>query len=63
MENQKLYAVMVEGKQTPSKFHDNYADAETEAKRLANNERKTTYILLAVTKLELNDIKITPLNA
>lgn len=61
METNDLYAVMVEGKQTPSVFYDNYEDAEAQAKRLASQEKRTTYVLLAMTKLELNDIKITPL--
>ena len=53
---------MVEGKQTPTKLYSDYELAEQEAKRLATHERRTTYVLQAVTKLELNDIKITPLN-
>lgn len=59
MKQEKMYAVMVEGKSTPSKFHDDYEIAEFEAKRLAQNERKTTYVLLAITKVELNDVKVT----
>lgn len=57
----KTYSVMVEGKQSPSKLYDNYQDAENEAKRLASQEKRTTYVLLAVAKLELNDVKITSL--
>jgi len=60
MEN-KIYAVMVEGKQTPSKSYDNYAEAETEAKRLATQERRTTYVMIAIARLDLNDVKITSL--
>lgn len=57
----KIYAVMVEGKQTPSKTYSDYESAELEAKRLAQQERRTTYVLLAITKLELNEVKITSL--
>ena len=58
---EKTYSVMVEGKQSPSKLYDNYQDAENEAKRLASQEKRTTYVLLAIAKLELNDVKITSL--
>ena len=58
---EKIYAVMVEGKQTPSKTYLTYEDAENEAKRLAQQERRITYVLLAISKLELNDVKITSL--
>jgi hypothetical protein len=57
----KRYAIMVEGKQTPSKLYDDYESAEVEAKRLASQEKKTTYVLLAVAKYELNDVKKTEL--
>ena len=59
--NEKIYAVMVEGKQTPSKTYDSYDTAEAEATRLAQIERRIVYILLAVAKVELNDVKITSL--
>lgn len=62
MENGNKYAVMVEGKNAPSKLISNYEDAETEAKRLAIKERQTTYVLLAVAKVELNDVKVTQLS-
>lgn len=61
MENETLYAVMVTGKQTPTRLHTNYLDAENEAKRLALQTRETTYVLMAIAKLELNDVKITSL--
>lgn len=60
MEN-KQYAVMVEGKQTPSKLHDTYESAENEAKRITYQEKRTTYVLQTVAKLELNNIQITKL--
>lgn len=56
-----IFAVMVEGKQTPSKVHREFADAETEAIRLAKIERQPVYILKAVAKVEMTDVKITHL--
>lgn len=56
-----IFAVMVEGKQTPSKIHEEFADAETEAIRLAKLERQPVYILKAVAKVEMTDVKITHL--
>jgi hypothetical protein len=59
--NEKIYAVMVEGRNCPSKVFSSYEDALTEAKRLALKERLTTYVMVAVTKLELNELKIVSL--
>jgi hypothetical protein len=56
-----IFAVMVEGKQTPSKIHEEFADAETEAIRLAKIERQPVYILKAVAKVEMTDVKVTHL--
>lgn len=42
---EKNYAVMVEGRQTPSKFYGDYQSAEKEAKRLTLIEKKTSYVL------------------
>lgn len=58
---EKQYAVMVEGRQTPTKLYSDYNDAEKEASRLTQFEKRTTYVLLAITKIELNDVKITSL--
>ncbi len=55
------YAVMVEGKSTPTKLYDDYQFAEQEAKRLAIVERKTSYVLQVVSRVELNDVKVTRL--
>ena len=52
---------MVEGKQSPSKIYDDYQLAEDEAMRLASQERRTTYVMLLITKVELNEVKITSL--
>jgi hypothetical protein len=54
-----IFAVMVEGKQTPSKIHRSFEEAEMEATRLAKLERKTVYILKAVAKVEMVDVKVT----
>lgn len=56
-----IFAVMVEGKQTPSKVHREFTDAETEAIRLAKIERQPVYILKAVAKVEMTAVKITHL--
>jgi hypothetical protein len=61
MEEKQNFAVMVEGRQTPTRLYDNFSDAEREAIRLAQKERQTTYVLKAVAKYELNDIKKTEL--
>lgn len=58
---QELFAVMVEGKQAPAKLYIDYKMAEAEAKRLAIKERQTAYVMKAVSKLELNEVKITKL--
>lgn len=52
---------MVEGKSSPSKFHDDYDSAVAEATRLAQMERRTVYVLKPVAVVELNDVKITTL--
>lgn len=52
------FAVMVEGKQLPSKLHDTFDEAIYEASRLARLEIKNVYILKVVAKAELSDVKI-----
>ena len=60
MENSEYFAVMVEGKQTPSKLYENdYDSAEKEATRLCTQTKNTTYVLKVVSKIELNEVKIT----
>jgi hypothetical protein len=56
---EQIFAVMVEGKQTTSKIHRSFEEAEMEATRLAKLERKTVYILKAVAKVEMVDVKVT----
>ncbi len=59
MDSSNVFAVMVEGKQTPSKLYNSSLEAETEAIRLARQERKDVYILKIVGKAEMTDVKIT----
>lgn len=59
----RRYSVMVEGKTSPTKFHDSYEVAEQEAIRLVNKENKPTYVLMAVSLVELNSVKVTSLTA
>lgn len=55
------YVLMVEGRTSPTKLHDNYELAEHEAKRLCLREQLPVYICKAVTKVELNQVTITKL--
>ena len=55
------YVIMVEGRTSPTKIHDNYESAEFEAKRLCLKEQLPVYICKAVTKVELNQVTITKL--
>lgn len=53
------YAVMVEGKQGPSKLHNSLEEATMEATRLAKITRQDVYVLKVVAKAEISDVKIT----
>ena len=53
------FAVMVEGKSTPSKLHDTFDQAKDEATRLARLERRDVYVLKVVAKAEISDVKVT----
>ncbi len=53
------FAVMVEGKQTPSKLYEDFDSASHEATRLARQERRDVYVLKVVAKAEISDVKIT----
>ncbi len=55
------YAVMVVGKTCPANLHDSYEIAEKEAIRLVNKENKPAYVLMAVSLVELNSVKVTSL--
>ena len=50
------FAVMVEGKSTPSKLHDTLESAQNEAVRLARLERTDVYILEVIGKAEISDV-------
>jgi len=54
--------VYAAGGHNPTYKHDTEAQAKTEAARLARALRVPTYILKAITKIELFDIKETPLS-
>ncbi len=56
-----IFAVMVEGKQTPSKIQESFEDAQSEAIRLTKQERQKVYILKAVAIVEMVDVKVTHL--
>ena len=53
------YAVMLDGKQTPSRIYTSYEQAEYEAKRLAIKEKLTAYVLKVVSKVELVEVRVT----
>ncbi len=55
------YAIMVVGKTSATGFHDSYEIAEKEAIRLVNKENKPAYVLMAVSLVELNSVKVTSL--
>jgi hypothetical protein len=44
---------MVENRQTPTKLYDDYEAAKAEAMRLSIKERQTSYVLIAIAKVEL----------
>jgi hypothetical protein len=56
---EEKFALMVEGKQSPSKTHNSFDEAETEAIRLARQEKRDVYIFKLIAKAELADVKIT----
>lgn len=57
-EKKYFYAVMLEGKQTPSKLYENRLDADNEAIRLASRERVTAYVLMAISKTIIKDVEL-----
>lgn len=62
MENEKIYVVMVEGRNTPTKIWNDYNLALNEAKRLCAKERLTAYVCIAIVKAEMNDVSVTHLD-
>lgn len=55
-QTQEFYIVYVEGKPGPTKFHNTKEQAELEAIRLAKKERTTTFVFIAISRFELNDV-------
>lgn len=53
------FAIMVEGKQSPSRIHNSFMEAKSEAIRLARQEKRDVYILKLIAKAELADVTIT----
>lgn len=62
MKTKNLFAVMVEDEKTPTKLHETYFDAEKEAIRLTKLMRKKSYVLKAVSLVELQEVSITRLD-
>ena len=48
-----LYAIMVDGKQTPSMLYDSIEEARELAKKMALKELRTTYILQCIERVEI----------
>lgn len=46
----RYYAIMVEGRNAPTKLHDNLEDAEKEAIRLAEKENCKVFVLKAISE-------------
>lgn len=53
------YYIMIDGKSDMNKLYDSYEIAEQEAIKLINNDNKKVYILMAMSLVELNPIKVT----
>ena len=51
--------VYVEGMSTPSKRWETLEEAEAEASRLCDKERKKTFVLQSIQKYELKNIEKT----
>jgi hypothetical protein len=60
MEN--FYMVWVENMGTPFKRYESLTDAEAEAERLCEKEKKKTFVLKAFVKYELKNIVKTNLS-
>ena len=59
--NKKFFMIYVEGKDSPTFKHESYDSAIYEAERLARKTKKQVYILQAIQKVEICDLKITQL--
>jgi hypothetical protein len=52
-EPKTLYAIMVDGKQTPAMLYDSIEEAKELAKKMALKELRTTYILQCIERVEI----------
>jgi hypothetical protein len=52
-EPKTLYAIMVDGKQTPAMLYDSIEEARELAKKMALKELRTTYILQCIERVEI----------
>ena len=59
--NKKFFMIYVEGKDSPTIKHESYDSAIYEAERLARKTKKQVYVLEAIQKVEICDLKITQL--
>lgn len=55
----KFYMVFVESMSTPSKKWETLEEAEAEAARLCDKERKKTFVLTSIQKYELKSVEKT----
>jgi hypothetical protein len=62
MKKKEIFAIMVIGKQTPSKTYEDYFEAQVEAMRLVREERKPAYVMKAIAFIELSEVVITRLD-
>lgn len=53
--------VFMEGGNTPSFKHQTYESAEIEAKRLAKQFNRKTFVLVSVSSFEINEFKVEDL--
>ena len=58
-DKEEYFMVYVVGKNSPTQLHNEIETAESEAIRLTQKERTTTFVLKAVSKFELNEVKKT----
>ena len=56
--NQPFFMVFMEGGQNPTYQHFSLAEAEAEAKRLAKNFNRKTWVLASIKSYELNEFLV-----
>ena len=57
----RFYMVYVEGMNMPSKKWENIRDAEKEAERLCEKEKRKVFILKSIQKFEMKNVEQTML--